>query len=90
MRVELPPGHSGGRLFVPVVAGPAPTATVDDQPRAVESFMDTFATITTAPGDRMVTLSVRRTDRIALSVFGVLVLGLCGAVAVVAKRDSRT
>ena len=88
MRVELPPGHTGGRLFVSVVAGPSATASVDGQPRDVERFMDTFATIATAPGDRVVTLSAQRTDRIALSAFGFLVLAICGAVAIMPGRTA--
>lgn len=86
MHVNLPPEHRGGTLFVSAVVGPNPRAAVDGQPREVRLFMGTFGTIEIAPGDREVTLSVRPTDRIALSVVGFVLLTGCLAVTVMARR----
>ena len=86
MHVNLPPEHAGGTLFVSTVVGPTRSAAVDGQPREVRLFMGTFGTIEIAAGDREVTLSVRRTDRIALSVVGFVLLAGCLVVTVIARR----
>lgn len=86
MRVNLPPQHVGGTLFVSAVVGPTPKAAVDGQPREVRPFMGPFGAIEISPDDREVTLSVRRTDRIALSVVGFILLTGCLIVTVMARR----
>ena len=86
MHVTLPPEHAGGTLFVSAVVGPTRNAAVDGQPREVRLFMGTFGIIEIAAGDREVTLSVRRTDRIALSVVGFVLLAGCLVVTVIARK----
>ena len=88
MRVNLPPEHAGGTLFVSAVMGPTPRAAVDGQPREVRPFMGTFGTIEVASGDRKVTLSVRQTDRVALSVVGFILLIGCLVLTVIARKKA--
>ena len=82
----LPSNHPGGTLFVSAAVGPTRSATVDGQPREVRLFMDTFALIEIEPGDRTVRISMRRTDRMWLTVMGVALLGACFVLAVVPIR----
>ena len=82
----LPSNHPGGTLFVSAAVGPTRSATVDGQPQEVRLFMDTFALIEIEPGDRTVRISMRRTDRMWLTVMGVALLGACLVLAVVPFR----
>lgn len=91
MRAALPAGHRGGTVFVSVTAGPAARAIVDGEERPVDRALGAFAAFEVRPGDRAIALSVRRTDRVLLTLFGasLLVASLIVALVPAGTRAAR-
>jgi hypothetical protein len=88
VRAVLPPDHDGGTVLVTMAAGRSPVASVDGEARAVGAVMGTFAAVDVQPGDRIVELSVRPTERIALTLAGAALLVMALIVAILPAHRS--
>jgi len=86
MHIKLPPAHSGGTILVSQVLGSSRTASVDGKPREVRLFLDTFGELDVLPGERSVTLSVRRTDRMIFSLTGIFVITSTALLVLILRR----
>jgi hypothetical protein len=89
VRTTLPEAHEGGTVLVSVVAGRQAVATVDGERRPVEPMLGSFAAVRVNAGERTLELSVRRTRRIAFTLFGLGLLLCSLTLAILPARPRR-